>query len=67
MNLRSNTTSFAISVAAALSLIAGGVAVPATAASSTGVSVAAGISTKAKELTAEQRKPSRHSTKQSQI
>ena len=55
MNLRSRTTRFAISFAAALSLIAGGVAVPATAASSTGVSVAAGISAKKKVLTTEQK------------
>jgi hypothetical protein len=56
MNLRSRSTRFAISFAAALSLIAGGVAVPATAASSTGVSAAAGISAKKKVLTAEQKK-----------
>ena len=55
MNLRSRTTRFAISFAAALSLIAGGVAVPATAASSTGVSAAAGISAKKKVLTTEQK------------
>jgi endonuclease YncB( thermonuclease family) len=58
MNQRSRFTRFVVAFATALSLIAGVVAVPATAASasSAGVSAAAGIGAKKKVLTTEQKK-----------
>jgi endonuclease YncB( thermonuclease family) len=64
MNLRSRFTRFVVAFATALSLIAGVVAVPASAASvgsasvgvSSGVSAAAGIGAKKKVLTTEQKK-----------